>query len=154
MSALERYLLSLEETLGFFAGSIVRLLPVPRCMSAWCPTCNTLGLFRLYWDASNGPGLPVHVRCLICPALFADYWDSAMILVLLHVWPCIKSLAIAFKSVYTIGYRFPCSQVLLFLPADYSPSWGSAGSEWRTLSATYYYIHCITVLCFLIMSTA
>ena len=58
--------------------------PVPRCMSAWCPTCNTPGLFWLCWDPTNGPRLPVHVRCLICMIL-AFFADSAMILVLLHV---------------------------------------------------------------------
>ncbi len=42
----------------------------------WCPTCNTPGLFWLCWDATNGPRLPVHVRCLICMIL-AFFADSA-----------------------------------------------------------------------------
>ena len=57
----EPYLLSWEETLGFFAGSTVRLYSGPKLHVS-------LVSYSLCWDATNGPGLPVHNNL----AFFAD----------------------------------------------------------------------------------
>ncbi len=77
----------------------------------------------LFWDCPRLPAC-MHVRCV---SFFAD---SAMILVLLHVWPCIQIKPCRSVQICMHGYRFPCS---LLLPAR-RLSWGSAGSQWRVYS--------------------
>ncbi len=120
--------LSWEESSELLCWLYCQTTPVSRCMSAWCPTCNTPGIFRL---CSRGSRLPVHVRCLI--NILAFFADSAMILVLLHIWP--KAL-----SIICIVRLYVAVFISFIAPACSLPS------ELRTLPATYY---CITVLWFL-----
>ncbi len=67
-----------KETLGFFVGSTVRLLQSHVACQPGVLFVTLPGLCWLCWDPTNGPRLPVHVRCII-RMILAFFADSAMI---------------------------------------------------------------------------
>ncbi len=72
-TCMEPYLFAWEEA-GLLCWLYCEPTLVPRCMSAWCPTCSTPGLFWLCWDptkfktpsACRVPYLYNILACLCC----------------------------------------------------------------------------------------
>ncbi len=60
---------TLHGLLCFWLYTVRLLRSHAACQPGVLSTCNTPGLFKLCWDATNGPKLPVHVRCHICSLL-------------------------------------------------------------------------------------